>query len=239
MKNIYTDKYNEDNIDELVAYLKKNSKAYYSGEKHISNTEYDILTEHLRSMDPQNPILTVIEFDNEVSLDGKKRPTVKHTTPMLSINKAYSPTELERFINRVEKDAKEIDIKLKDLTFRMTPKLDGMAAKYENDKIVSRGDGRKGSDISHVIERGVVIKGGKNSGVGEIVMKNSSFEASFADRVDHPRNMVAGIVNADNLTDDAKLAIKKNSIHFVPFSSLKSLIYLLLFSFLFCSVPLC
>ena len=221
MKNVYTDKYTKANIDELVGYLKKNSQGYYSGGEHISNTEYDILTEHLRSMDPQNTFLTVIEFEDDVVVDGKKRPTVKHTTPMLSIDKAYSPTDLERFIRRVEKDAKEIGLKLKDLTFRMTPKLDGMAAKYENDILVSRGDGSKGSDISHILKRGIIIKGGKNSGVGEIVMKNSSFDQYFADRIDHPRNMVAGVVNADTLTDEAKLAIKKKSIHFVPFSSLE------------------
>jgi DNA ligase (NAD+) len=222
MKNAITGRYTKKNIDELAQFLKKNSLAYYGNGKCISNTEYDILTEHLRSLDPKHSLLEVVEEVNDVVIGGKKQPKVKHTTPMLSTEKAYTQDQLERFVKRVLVAAKSVGIEKSKVVFRMTPKLDGMAAKYENGIVVSRGDGKKGNDISYVLKRGVVVKGKDNSGPGEIVMKKSVFDKHFSDRVEHPRNLVTGVVNSDVLGDEAKSAIKKKSIHFVPFDSVKS-----------------
>ena len=222
MSNAITGKYTKNNIDELAQFLKKNSTAYYGNGECISDLEYDILTEHLRSLSPKHAFLEVVEEVQDIIIEGQKRKKIKHIEPMLSTDKAYTHTQLERFVERVKKVAQALGISKNKLVFRMTPKLDGMAAKYENNIIVSRGDGKKGNDISYVLQRGVVVKGDDNSGPGEIVMKKSVFEKHFSDRVEHPRNLVTGVVNSDTLGDEAKSAIKKKSIHFVPFASVKA-----------------
>ena len=152
MSNAITGKYTKNNIDELAQFLKKNSIAYYGNGECISDLEYDILTEHLRSLSPKHTFLEVVEEVQDIVIEGQRRQKIKHTEPMLSTDKAYTHTQLERFVDRVKKVAQALGISMNKLVFRMTPKLDGMAAKYENNIIVSRGDGLKGNDISYVLQ---------------------------------------------------------------------------------------
>jgi len=55
-------------------------------------------------------------------------------------------------LSRIEKAAEEINIEFSSLVFRATPKLDGYAAYDDGDMLYTRGDGRKGTDISRVFE---------------------------------------------------------------------------------------
>ena len=121
---------------------------------------------------------------------------------MLSTDKVYTKEKLERFVERVELAASELGIQ--NPQFRVTPKLDGMAGFDRNNILASRGDGKVGSDITHIFNRGVIPIGGRNQGAGEIVMVKSFFEAHFADEFNHPRNVVVGIVNADELGEAQK-----------------------------------
>ena len=83
-----------------------------------------------------------------------------------------------------------------------------MAGKDENGVLASRGNGLVGNDITHIFDRGVVPVGGRGLGPGEIVMVLSYFKDEFADEFEHPRNMVTGVVNADEME---KLSEERNT----------------------------
>ena len=110
------------NIETLVKSLKKYNKAYRSGNPLVSDHEYDSLVENLKKLDPGNPFLQSVEPEK---FSGKKE--IRHPVPMLSTEKAYTEVELERFVNRVIKEADKINIK--EITFKVTAKLDGLAGR--------------------------------------------------------------------------------------------------------------
>ena len=64
--------------------------------------------------------------------------------------------------------------------------------------------------------------GGRGLGPGEIVMVHSYFDTNFSDEFEHPRNMVAGIVNADELKLSSQKALKDGMVHFVPYVGMKA-----------------
>ncbi|KJS32615.1 MAG: DNA ligase [Desulfatitalea sp. BRH_c12] len=201
-------------IDALAAQLEKYNAAYRSGQPLVDDATYDRLVEQLRILDPQHPYLRTVEPEK---FSGRKE--VRHASPMLSMDKAYTDAQLERFIGRVLKEAQALGIDT--VLFRATPKLDGLAARDDGNILASRGNGQVGYDITDAFEKGVVPVGGRGQGLGEIVVVNSYFDAHLADKFVHPRNMVVGIVSSDTLNKDVLQALADGMVRFVPYSQLK------------------
>jgi NAD-dependent DNA ligase len=97
--------------------------------------------------------------------------------------------------------------------------LDGVSGLYSTEekipKLYTRGDGKIGQDISHLIphlrlpkSKGIVIR-------GEFIIPKSIFETKYKTIFANPRNMVAGIVNQKTVSE----AI--NDIHFVAYEVIK------------------
>jgi len=202
-----------DNVEALVAKLEAYNRAYRSGKPLISDGDYDHLAEQLRSLDPDNPFLKRVE--PEVFTSRRK---VRHPVPMLSTEKAYTQEALARFIARVEKAAGEIG--LAQVLFRVTVKLDGLAGRDDGDSFVSRGNGEEGYEITSAFEKGIIPKGGRGHGLGEIVMLRSYFEEHMQGEFEHPRNLAVGIVTSDQLNAFARRALKDRAVHFVPYANL-------------------
>lgn len=202
-------------IEQLVLKLTQSNKAYRSGKPLISDAEYDRLVEQLRSLDPQHPYLHAVEPEK-----FSERKEIRHPDPMLSTEKAYDRDQLERFVARVRKAAREIG--QSDPLFRLTPKLDGLAGRDDGEVFASRGNGFVGYEISNAFEKGVIPIGGRGQGVGEIVVVQSYFETHLAGKFEHPRNMVVGIVASDTLNQDARQALEAGKVHFVPYNRLPS-----------------
>jgi len=137
---------------------------------------------------------------------------------MLSTEKAYTREQLQRFVSRVEKEAQAIGIPA--VVFKVTPKLDGLAGRDDGLVFASRGNGMVGYEISSALDKGIIPVGGRGQGLGEIVVVQSYFDAHLADKFEHPRNMVVGIVSSDTLNEDARKALEDKKIHFVPYSQL-------------------
>lgn len=206
------------NTDELVAFLHELNAAYRKGEPLVEDDTYDhVYLAELKHRDPDHEFLQLVE--PEAATKGKK---VRHTIPMLSTEKAYEQDEINAFIKRVIKAAEEADIAEDDIKFRITAKLDGMAGKYENDILATRGNGLLGNDVTHNIKRGVLCIGGENSGVGEIVISKQYFEENLSEQFSHPRNFVTGVIGSDTLNDLAVKALQDQAIHFVAYSALES-----------------
>ena len=199
-------------IAQRVADLKRYADAYYNKTPLIEDPEYDALFKELTKWDPDNPFL------QQVGSTIIKGTPYTHTTAMLSTEKAYTSEELQNFVNRVTKEAKEVGVT--SPTFRVTPKLDGMAGKLEKNILSTRGNGRVGSVVTHVFDLGVVNKGKKNGGVGEIVMSLSYFEKNLQGVFSHPRNVVVGCVNADTIRPEVQEALDDDAVHFMPYYKL-------------------
>jgi len=204
--------------DELVTFLTEANIAYRNGNPVIDDATYDhIYLAELSSRAPDHPFLKNIEPEGDFGT-GK----VKHDKPLLSTDKAYTTDEIKTFINRIESAAVELGINPSTLLYRVTPKLDGMAGSYTNSRLVTRGNGDIGNDVTHVFDRGVLPLGGINTGLGEIVLSQAHWDQKLSDRFAHPRNVVVGLVGADNLNEDTAQALSDQAVHFVPYTQLPS-----------------
>lgn len=201
-------------VDALVKQLQEYSNAYYNNTPLVDDVEYDSLFRKLEQWDPTNPFL------EQVGATIERGTPFEHTVPMLSTEKAYTTEEMQNFVNRVTKEAIEVGISTP--TFRVTPKLDGMAGKDENGILATRGNGRTGTIVNHIFDIGVKAIGGRNQGVGEIVMNQSYFDEHLNGIFTHPRNVVVGCVNADTIKSDVQIALNAGKIHFVPYTTLPS-----------------
>ena len=204
-----------EDIDKLVEQIKAYNEAYRRGEPIISDQQYDDLVEKLRQADPSHPFLLEVEPEK---FEGRKE--VRHPVPMLSIEKAYDEEQLKRFINWVIKEAAEIDVR--DVLFKVTVKLDGLAGRDDGQIFATRGNGEAGYEISSAFTKGLIPIGGRGQGLGEIVVVKSYFDANMSGKFEHPRNMVVGIISSDVLNEHAEKALKEGMVHFVPYAQMPS-----------------
>ena len=159
-----------DPLEILVEKLQRYNHAYRQGKPLISDTEYDNLVEDLRTQAPKHPFLHQVEPEQ---FPGRRE--VHHPQAMLSTEKAYTKEALARFIERSFKFAAENN--LAPPIFRLTPKLDGLAARDDGQVFATRGNGETGYEISSAFTKGVKPLGGRGQGLGEIIITNSFAES--------------------------------------------------------------
>ncbi len=203
---------------ELLAFLKIANALYRGGEPIVSDTDYDfVYLAELKKRQPDHPLLH--EVEPEPAFAGK---TVDLPVIMLSTDKAYSRDDIERWAARIEKAADDIGKNFAELTFKVTPKLDGYAAYDDGQLLYTRGDGRKGQDITRVFERGLQVanRGQRGLGAGEIVISRSYFDDKLAEFFDNPRNFQASVIKEKELEQHAEQAIADHAAVFYPFALL-------------------
>ncbi len=186
----------QNRITELENLIKINRELYLTGEDCINDQEYDIWIEELRSFDKDNVLLTKVEH----TILGKD--TIKHDSPMLSLEKVYSLEELLKWCDKVSRNSNE--------RFAISPKYDGQAACHYKEKglLATRGDGYNGENITDKIplinfeqkEKDKAFGKSQQKVYGEIVIKKSDFKTVTLTRKDGskfktPRNLVAGVMN--------------------------------------------
>lgn len=203
--------------DELIDLIEQFNAYYREGKPVISDYRYDQFISELSVRKPDHRLLHSVEAEpgNSISVGNR----VRHALPMLSLDKAYTINEIERFLKRVQISADELGIRGEDIQVRATAKLDGLAGNYDGVTLCTRGDGNYGQDISEALRRGVVLQG-KGSFVGEIVIEQNYFNRYLADNYEHPRNFVVGVVGSDELSDAAVTALNAGVVKFVSYASL-------------------
>ena len=202
----------------LVSFLEEASLAYRNGSPIIDDDTYDhIYLAELRKREPEHPLLNKIEEEPDF---GTGR--LRHSEPMLSIEKSYSVEETQKWVNRVLKEANKQTIDADEIRVIATAKLDGLAAVYREDGLLAtRGDGTHGNDITSCFDKGVVNVGKGTSGVGELVMTTDYFEKNLKQLgYAHPRNICVGVVNSDEVNEDFIEALKDGAVRFVPYSTM-------------------
>ena len=220
VKKIISGKTNLDDIsNNRLAQLCQIMNDYYrQGQAIVSDYDYDfIYLKQLKKKIPNHSFLHNIEPEKGLFLN-KKIPLPER---MLSTDKAYSFSDITKWLERLKKQANIHNIN-EDIIIKATPKLDGFAAFDSGDKLYSRGDGYKGFDISRVFLRGLsVYKNAKRGlGAGEIVVKKSYFNKYLSNDFEHARNFQASLLKEKELDEKVKQAIAKKATVFVPFKLL-------------------
>ncbi len=205
--------------DELVEFLKVTNALYRGGKPIISDADYDfVFLAELRKRNPTHEFLASVE--PEAAFEGAK---VDLPIPMLSTEKKTSEKEIMGWLESIEKSANDIMLNVNELRIHVTPKLDGFAAYDDGRCLYTRGDGRRGTDISRVFRRGLAVAGGKRGlGAGEIVVDKEYFEKYLSDHFENSRNFQSSIIKEKTLDPYVDETIKEKAALFFPFSELPS-----------------
>ncbi len=205
--------------DELAQFCQIANLAYRAGNPIVSDQDYDfVYLLALKNRLPEHSLLQSLEPEGQ----GFSEEKVLLPEAMLSTDKAYSWQEVSKWIARIEKSAGEININLASINIEATPKLDGFAGYDDGTRLYTRGDGKKGSDISRVFARGLQIYNDseRGQGAGEIVVKKSYFAQNLSSSFEYPRNFQASLIKEKALEESAQRAINDKAALFVPFAQL-------------------
>ena len=135
----------------LVAEIRHLDHAYYQeAAPLVSDQEYDRLYRELLDLERDHPELRTADSPSQ-RVGGEPLAhftSVRHSQPMQSLDNTYSASELEAFVDRIQKT-----LEGEKLRFVVEPKIDGVAVsvRYEQGKFVqglTRGDGEKGDVIT-------------------------------------------------------------------------------------------
>jgi len=183
---------------ELAAQIDVHRGLYARGVPELVDADYDALEDELRALLAAHP--DVVLTDNPLERPWAPKlvlgQTIRHSRPMLSLEKAAAPEQLDAFCARFSGRA-----------FRVTPKLDGISLAIafqdgELEYVATRGDGRDGervTDKAKLVSLGLphaIDAPGRVEVRGEAVMLDSVWQAyneTHADRpLANPRSGAAG-----------------------------------------------
>ncbi len=214
---------NQDDVENLA--IEANAQ-YRAGTPIVTDWFYDhVLMRAVEQVNPESDLLFRVEPD---AFGGK---TVRLPQRMLSTQKAYTFDIIEKWAEGVLTAASQFRIGASELVFRVTPKLDGFAAYDDGTSLYTRGDGRSGTDITRVFDRGVGVAGHYNEsglsnirglGKGEIVVDKAYFASKLAAHYENSRNVISSVIKEGELDSPIKLAVEQGKIIFVPFQNLQS-----------------
>ena len=193
--------------NEFVNILRELIKAYHNQTPLLTDSEYDIIKDYFE-----------IKYPSEYSLWSKEvgAPVEK--------NKAILPYQMGS-MDKIKPDTNEILNWTKKFKgpYVLSCKLDGVSGLYTTEgstpKLYTRGDGKVGQDISHLIpylnlpkNKNLVIR-------GEFIIEKNVFETKYKNEFANPRNMVAGIINHKTI-DKNKII----DVHFVAYEVIKPIL---------------
>lgn len=182
-------------IVELEEIIRRHQSLYYTGNPEISDEEFDLLWDELKSRDPNNSLFFTI---NSESTDGF--PKVAHLIPMGSQEKAADPESFAVWAKKMPFDE-----------FLVQYKLDGASLELQYEKgrfvhAVTRGDGRIGDDITENARKmhGVLSLLSGDAGPagsspfsggirGEVIMTRNVRQSLFSDKA-NCRNAANGLM---------------------------------------------
>ena len=147
----------KEQIIKLVADLNDWNQQYFDHHQSaVSDQVYDAHLKKLIELEKKYPqyILSDSPTQKIGATLNNKFVKVEHKKAMLSLNKAYTINELNKFINDLEQKIQP-NSKQK-INFIIQPKIDGLsiALHYKNGKLVqalTRGDGKIGEDVTNNI----------------------------------------------------------------------------------------
>jgi DNA ligase (NAD+) len=191
----HLEKLTQPELDHMI--LLSNDVYYNSKEVLLTDNEYDIIKEYIMSKYPTDQVVL-----NVGAPIGKNK--VKLPYEMWSMDKIKPDTNaLSSWKTKFQGP------------YLLSCKLDGVSGLYTTEgtvpKLYTRGDGKVGQDISHLLpvlklptRKGLVVR-------GEFIIPKEIFKTKYSTSFANPRNLVSGIVNSK--TADEKAA----DVHFVAY----------------------
>ncbi len=197
-----------------------NQKYYDKSTSEITDSEYDNLKKEIILLENKYIFL---RNKNSPSLIVGHRPSrhfkkAKHRVPMLSLNNAFTETDLQNFEKKIFNYLNKND--KFEIEYSAEPKIDGISASiiYKNgifQKGLSRGDGKEGEDISENIK---TIKDiplyidhkdfpNEIDIRGEVFIQNTDF-IQLKDKFANPRNAASGSLRQKDPKETKKIPLK-------------------------------
>ncbi len=201
-------------VEDLRRALHRHNYRYYIlDDPEISDAEYDRMLQTLIALEESYPELA--SPDSPTLRVGAppllKFETVAHSLPMLSLDNAFSDTDVMEFDRRIKRNLKTDG----DIVYTAEPKLDGIAVElvYENARLVTastRGDGVYGENVTSNVRTipsvPLRLENGDNLGIpshlevrGEVFIGREGFKRLNQERLNdnmppfaNPRNAAAG-----------------------------------------------
>ncbi|MGW2512628.1 NAD-dependent DNA ligase LigA [Streptomyces scopuliridis] len=194
---------------QAVDHATKAAAAYYaSGESTLDDDAYDRLVRGIAAYEQAHPDEVLPHSPTGKVAGGAAVGDVPHTAPMLSLDNVFSPEQFTAWAASLERRlGRPVE------AWSVEPKLDGLAvaARYENgelSRLITRGDGTAGEDVSHAIGTVTGLPGRLSEPVtlevrGEVLMTSEQFERANTVRTAHgatpfanPRSGAAGTLRA-------------------------------------------
>ncbi|MFE3194843.1 NAD-dependent DNA ligase LigA [Nocardia sp. NPDC059240] len=190
-----------EHIQQLAERIVELRDAYYQGSPLVADADYDAIEDELRRLIEEHPELAPDPNPLEqVGATSVLHAPVRHSRPMLSLEKATTAEQVAAFFDRFPGQPVVV-----------MPKLDGLslALVYEEGRLtraVTRGDGTTGDDVTPLVR--ALLDGvperielpGRVEVRGEAVMLRSTFDAYNTAHPDkpliNPRNAAAGTLRA-------------------------------------------
>jgi len=207
----------EKKIESLRDKIRHHEYRYYVlDDPEISDAEFDKLINQLKTLEAEHPDLITPDSPTQ-RVGGKPREgfvKARHSSPMLSLDNAYTDEELRDWERRVHELTGRSDVE-----YMCELKLDGMslALRYKVAQLergITRGDGNVGEDVTanvrtvRSIPLSIPKEKLKKAGIpedfetrGEMLMPIAAFRKLNEERAQHglstfanPRNFTAGTV---------------------------------------------
>ena len=190
-------------IQELVNKIKIANEAYRVGKPIMSDSQYDILVDELKELDPHNDIFT--QVGHLITDETRKR---KLPIEMASMNKVKTMDEISDWCRLKGINTSQ--------TVVITPKYDGLSLCVNEltGEAFTRGDGTFGqkSDEHYKLIGNHLENlpqpwpkaGGFQFTYGEVMMPKKVFVDKYSVDYANPRNLVAGLLNSKEVTNSLK-----------------------------------
>jgi DNA ligase (NAD+) len=180
--------------EQLAKIIKEANKLYYNETPIMNDNEFDMIKEYMESKYPDNKIL------NEIGAPISKKEKVDLPYFMGSMDKLKTEESINKWIEKYPADY------IIPSGYIISAKLDGVSGLYSTEngiaKLYTRGNGKVGQDITHLIpylklpkEPGLTIR-------GEFIIEKSIFEQYYKTDFANPRNFVAGIINSKTINKE-------------------------------------
>ncbi len=205
-------------VHKLTDTLLSMQHAYYREQRpFVSDREYDRLFDRLQRLEQQYPEYR--RKDSPTARVGSdlssQLPEVSHTIPVLSLDKAYSSSEVRQWMDRTRKRFS------RDLSFAAEEKIDGAAIVlyYRDgvlDQAVTRGNGYVGNDVTGNVRTitqvplrltdpvTAAVRGEVFLGISDFRRLGDQRETGYA----NPRNLAAGSLRRVKSSETAKIPLQ-------------------------------
>ena len=140
---------------ELRAQIDHHNYRYHVlDDPEVSDQQYDRLLQELKALEAEHPEL--VTPDSPTQRVGASAVSeleeVVHSTPMLSLDNAFTEEDVLNFDRRVRERLEDVQ----EIEYSAEPKLDGLAVsfRYEGGRLTqaaTRGDGFRGEDVTHSV----------------------------------------------------------------------------------------